>query len=70
MLVYYLDINAFLLKNKFCILILIRYHILLWMQRCKDGAGKSIALGSTGMAFSNVANVKRLRDSQNQNFPG
>ncbi|XP_061354823.1 GATA transcription factor 26-like isoform X2 [Gastrolobium bilobum] len=39
-----------------------------WVQRYESRAGKSIDLESTGMASSNVANGKRLRDSQNQNF--
>ena len=70
MLVYDLDINAFVLINKFCLLVLIIHHILLWMQKCKNRAGKSIALESAGMASSNVTKVQRLHDSQNQNFPG
>ncbi|KAI4327182.1 hypothetical protein L6164_019674 [Bauhinia variegata] len=39
------------------------------LKRCKNRNGKSVAPGSTGTVSSNVANVKRLRDSQNQNFP-
>ncbi|RDX88593.1 GATA transcription factor 26 [Mucuna pruriens] len=37
--------------------------------KCENKAGKSIDLGSTGMESSRVANTKRMRDSQNQNFP-
>ncbi|KAE9607423.1 putative transcription factor C2C2-GATA family [Lupinus albus] len=37
-----------------------------FLKRCKDRAGKSVAMGSPGMTSSNVANVKRLRDGQNK----
>jgi hypothetical protein len=40
------------------------------MQRCKSRAEKLDVPGSAGIASTNVANVKRMRDSRNQNFPG
>ncbi|OIV94087.1 hypothetical protein TanjilG_05467 [Lupinus angustifolius] len=40
-----------------------------FLKRCKDRAGKSVAMGSPGMASSNVVNVKRLRDGQNKKLP-
>ena len=61
------------------ILILIIYCVFLWMQKCKNKAGKSNTMGSTGTTSTNVlnnrastdvANIKRMRDSRNQNLPG
>ncbi|XP_027334498.1 GATA transcription factor 26-like isoform X2 [Abrus precatorius] len=40
-----------------------------FLKKCENKAGKSIDLGPTGMGSSNVANAKRMRGSQNQNFP-
>ncbi|KAI4315201.1 hypothetical protein L6164_028035 [Bauhinia variegata] len=39
------------------------------LKRCKNRVEKPVTPVSTGIASSNVANVKKLRDSQNQNFP-
>ncbi|CAL5187692.1 unnamed protein product [Lathyrus oleraceus] len=39
------------------------------IKRCKSRAEKSDTLGSAGIASTNVANMKRMRDSRNQNFP-
>jgi len=67
------------LINKMSILILISYYIFLWMQKYKNKAVKSNTMGSTGTASinvlnnrasTNVANIKRMCDSRNQNFPG
>ncbi|KAE9597431.1 putative transcription factor C2C2-GATA family [Lupinus albus] len=43
-----------------------RYNFL---KSCKDRAGKSIAMGSPGMASSDAARVKRLCDSENPDLP-
>ncbi|RDX65860.1 GATA transcription factor 26, partial [Mucuna pruriens] len=49
-----------------------------FLKKCKNKAGKPDAMGSTGTASTNVANskaatnfanIKRSRDSRNQNFP-
>ncbi|XP_019423966.1 PREDICTED: GATA transcription factor 26-like [Lupinus angustifolius] len=40
-----------------------------FLKSCKDRAGKSIAMGSPGMASSDVVHVKRLRDSENPDLP-
>ena len=67
------------LINKMSILILIIYCVFLWMQKYKNKAVKSNTMGSTGTTSTNVlnnrastdvANIKRMRDSRNQNLPG
>ncbi|KAK7406320.1 hypothetical protein VNO78_07943 [Psophocarpus tetragonolobus] len=40
-----------------------------FLKKCKSKAGKSDTLGSAGAASTNVADIKRMRDSRNQNFP-
>jgi len=40
------------------------------VQKGGNKAGKRNDMESPAVASSNVANVKRLRVSQNQNFPG
>ncbi|KAE9613771.1 putative transcription factor C2C2-GATA family [Lupinus albus] len=41
----------------------------IFLKNCKDRTGLSIAMGSPGIAHSNVAHVNRLHHSQNRNFP-